>query len=122
MRNIPINGAAYKLFVTADPEEAEFMDKSTGELKKITTNEDIPRQIYRVTMFAKNQTPNRFGKLDSGMEIEVSSANVDLDTVREGVFVELVAPTMTPEAKLKKDNTPYLQMRWDAAAISPVSG
>lgn len=120
MKNIPVNLNAYELFVTEKPQQAEFMDKETGEVKQIFTREDEPRPIFRLTLFAKNQTLNAWGKPETGEEIQVDVPAVNTDEIRKGTFVELVAPTMSPEAKVTRGGKAFLAMRWNAAAVSPV--
>ncbi|MGH8544959.1 MAG: hypothetical protein ACREX3_15275 [Gammaproteobacteria bacterium] len=121
MRNIPVNLNAFELFVTATPEQAEFADKETGEVKKIMTKEDEPRPVYRVSIFAKNQTRNHWGKLEVGEEIEVQVPDVNTDLIRKGTFVELIAPTMTPGAREWRGKA-FTELRWNATAISPIEG
>ena len=88
LSNLPVNTNGYELFVTTKPEQAEFTDKETGEVKKMwTKNEDEPRPIYRVSLFMKDLTPNPWGGLDKGREIDVSIPGVDTQEIRKGTYV-----------------------------------
>jgi|GEM_PF-3848537 len=120
INNIPVNTNGYELFVTTKPEQSEFTDRETGEVKKVWTKEDEPRPVYKVSLFMKDLTPNPWGGLDKGREIDVSVPGIDPLEIRKGTYVELVKPRLSVEAKQAKNGKAYLGERWAAAGISAV--
>lgn len=121
MKNLPVDLSGYKLMVSEAPTLKMRTDKKTGEEVVSTVyGTDIPQ--YVVNLFAKPKEPGPTGRRAKGEEIKVTFTTEPSDGIDEGMFIQLIAPTVS-HFEIEEDGVIKMSgLSYAASALSPVGG
>lgn len=119
MKDVPADLRGYKFIVSEAPTVKLVTDKATGQ-EKVSTIYGTEDPKYVIRLFSKPVEAGPTGVRGKGEEIKVTLLSEPGDEIDEGVYVDLIGPTVSPYAMTDANNKlTGSGLSYTARAVSP---